>query len=154
MTTCDQLEQLIAELPSLQSAVISTMATVPAVSAPSSTSACLAKATTPESPAQTGGHQLTSPLPSLLRPLSLKRDQTSVRLPLNSEHTPQPTNCHPVATQRLHHLEQEQVTTHLPVGTQQLPLSRHEQVITSAHLPQHLQQFITAHKSTLHPAHP
>ena len=42
----------------------------------------------------------------------------------------------------------------MQVGTQQLPLSRHEQVITSAHLPQHLQQFITAHKSTLHPRTP
>ena len=39
------------------------MATVPAVSPPSSTSACLAKATTPESPAQTGGHHLTNPPP-------------------------------------------------------------------------------------------
>ena len=66
MTTCNQLEQLIAELPSLQSAVISTMATVSTMSAPSSTSACLAKATTPESPAQTGGYHPTSPLPSLL----------------------------------------------------------------------------------------
>ena len=42
----------------------------------------------------------------------------------------------------------------MPVVTQQLPLSKHEQVITSAHLPQHLQQFITAHKSTLHPRTP
>ena len=68
---------------------------------------------------------------------------------LDSEYTTHSQNCHPVATQQLLYLEQELVIASLPFGTQ-LPPSRHKQVGTSAHLPQHLQQFIVAHKHTLH----
>ena len=94
MTTSNQLEQLIAELSSLQCAVISTMATVPAVLTPSSPSAYLAKVTTPESPAQIGGLSMNGPFPFPLRLLVLK--------PSQSEQTPQPNNSHPVAIQQLH----------------------------------------------------
>ena len=69
------IEQLTADLPSFPFAATSTMTTVPAQLAPLSTSAYLAKATTPESPVQTGGHHPTSHLISLLWPLVLKHEQ-------------------------------------------------------------------------------
>ena len=42
----------------------------------------------------------------------------------------------------------------MPVVTQQLPLSKHEQVITSAHLPSIYSNLSQQHKSTLHPCTP
>ena len=147
MTTYDNhLERLIAEAPSLQSAVISIKATAPADFAPTSTSACLAKATIPESPAQTGGQHLNSQPPSLLRPLVLKGDQEVLRPLLNSEHIPHSQNCYPVATQRLLSLEHE---PSLPDKTQPPP-PRQEQIVSHAHLTQQLQQFVRAQKIILH----
>ena len=126
----------------------STTATAPDVSASLGTYVCPPKATTPESSVQAGGHHLTNHLLSPLRPLVLKRDQPYVQLSLNSEQTPSlQQNCHPVDIQQLSPIEQHKVPTHTSVTTQQLPLSRQEQSITTAHLPHHLQQFITAHKS-------
>lgn len=131
------------------------MATAPDVSATLSISACHAKATTPESPVQAGGHHLTNHLLSSSRPLVLKCDQPFVRLLLNSEQTPSlQRNCHPVDIQQLSPIEQHKVPTHTSVTTHQLPRSKQEQNITTAHLPHHLQQFITAHKSALHSCTP
>ena len=142
VTTWNQIEQLITELPALQSAVTITMVTAPDASAPLSTSTCPAKAITLESSVQAGGHHLISHLLSPLRPLVLKRDQPCVRPLLNSEQTPSlQRNCHPADIQQLAPIEQHKVPTHI---------STTNQCITTAHLPHHLQQFITAHKSALH----
>ena len=54
-------------------------------------------------------------------------------------------NCHPADIQQLALIEQHKVPAHI---------STTNQCITTAHLPHHLQQFITAHKSALHSCTP
>ena len=108
MRTWSQVEQLITEFSVLQSVVTLTTATAAGVSAPLSTSACPAKAITPKSPAQAGGHHLTNHFLSPLRPLVLKHDQPYVRSLLNSEQTtPLQRNCHPINIQQQSPIEQQ-----------------------------------------------
>ena len=120
------------------------MATVAGVSVPFSTSACPAKAITPKSPSQARGYHLTYHFLSPLQPLILKRDQSYVRSLLKSEQTMSvQRNCHPVNIQRRSpiesnpHISYNSTTASFKAGTKY-------------HLPIHLQQFITAHKSALH----
>ena len=51
-------------------------------------------------------------------------------------------------------MEQHKVSIHLLIANQKLLPSRQKKGITIAHLPQHLQLFITTHKSGLHPNTP